>query len=295
MVLVCSTLAVLIATACPDHAQPVAEVPAPIAATPAPTATAASLKQVAILGAPSRLQMMAMQQSGAAAPLPGSGPAAAQAYAPRAAVLQEAPRFTLHRNNVPAAADRPNIFGTSAVPVARTSLDAKWRRVSVHFSKAIPAARQLASGSEASALAKLELVNSWVNRRVQFVSDIRATGQSDLWSSAAETLSRGRGDCEDYAIAKLQLLKALGFSSDDLYFAVVRDLVRRADHAVLVVRVDGRFVVLDNNVDRVLDSSEVADYRPVITYAASGKAFVHGYQQPVRMASAEARVSPAAN
>jgi predicted transglutaminase-like cysteine proteinase len=141
------------------------------------------------------------------------------------------------------------------------------------------------------------------------MSDIRSTGQVDRWSGAAETLSRGVGDCEDYAITKLQLLKALGFSEDDLYLSIVKDLVRRADHAVLVVRVDGRFVVLDNNVDRLVDPQEVADYRPVITYAASGKAWLHGYRQApqvqyasadvsnmpaTQLASAETRLAPAA-
>lgn len=294
MALICSTLAALIATACPEQPQPSVATPVQ---EPVSLISATSLKQEAILGAPSRLQMIALQQSGTAvAPQPELVADTARALPSQPAVLEAVYRPAASVAWHPVSADRPNIFGSSAMPVGATSLDAKWRRVSATFSRGVPAARHLASAGQADGkMGKLELVNGWVNRHVKFVSDIRGTGRSDLWSSAVETLGRGQGDCEDYAIAKLQILQALGFSSNDLYLAVVRDLVRRADHAVLVVRVDGRFVVLDNNVDRVLDSGEVADYRPIITYAASGKAFVHGYQQPVRIASADASVSPSSN
>ena len=44
----------------------------------------------------------------------------------------------------------------------------------------------------------------------------------------------------------------------DLYLVVLKDLSRRADHAVLVVRAAGRFLVLDNGTDRIVDSADVA-------------------------------------
>jgi predicted transglutaminase-like cysteine proteinase len=306
MVLVCSSLAILMAVACPDQPQAAVAAPAPAIAYDRPVSTidSTSLKQVAILGAPSRLQQMAMQQAGIAPPVAaavqdtGLVPAAGDLYQVRPAILESGLLARRGFGWTPASPDRPDIFGTSAVAVSHTSLDAKWRRVSASFSSAVPISHQLLPAVQGeSALAKLELVNGWVNHRIQFTSDFQTSGQADRWSGAAETLSRGQGDCEDYAITKLQLLRALGFSDRDLYLSVVRDLVRRADHAVLVVRVEGRFVVLDNNVDRVLDTSEVSDYRPVITYAASGQAWMHGYRQPVvQLASMDAKpLAPAAN
>jgi len=64
-------------------------------------------------------------------------------------------------------------------------------------------------------------------------------------------------------------------------------LSRRADHAVLVVRAAGRFLVLDNGTDRIVDSSDVQDYKPVLTFTA-GHAYTHGYRRdiaPVQYAS----------
>jgi transglutaminase-like putative cysteine protease len=109
-----------------------------------------------------------------------------------------------------------------------------------------------------------------------------------VWEAADETLRSGRGDCEDYAIAKLQLLRRAGVADRDLYLTIVKDLVRRADHAVLVVRSGGHMYVLDNGTDAVLDSESIADYRPVLTFATTG-AWTHGYrvEKPVTYASAD--------
>ena len=127
-------------------------------------------------------------------------------------------------------------------------------------------------------LDRIEAVNRYVNRRVEFVDDSRQYGRADLWTAASDTLRRGRGDCEDYAIAKLQMLRAAGFSDRDLYLVIVKDLVRRADHAVLVVRAGGRMLVLDNGTDVVADADNVRDYRPVLTFSANG-AWTHGYRR----------------
>ena len=112
----------------------------------------------------------------------------------------------------------------------------------------------------------------------------------DRWMPASETLARGRGDCEDYAIAKRALLRAAGIPDRDLYLVVLKDLTRRADHAVLVVRANGRFLVLDNGTSRIVDSSDVSDYRPVLTFTA-GRTYTHGYRRdmpPITYASNEA-------
>jgi transglutaminase-like putative cysteine protease len=112
---------------------------------------------------------------------------------------------------------------------------------------------------------------------------------TDLWTSAADTLRRGRGDCEDYAIAKLQLLRRAGFADKDLYLVILRDALRRADHAVLVARADGRMLVLDNGTDRLIDSYEMVDYHPIVTFSGN-RAWTHGYRRelpPVTYAANE--------
>jgi predicted transglutaminase-like cysteine proteinase len=226
-------------------------------------------KQEAIIGGASRLAAIAVQQGSLA-------PAAAQPAVDWTASAQ--PRLEL-------AADRPNVFGSSALPVAHTPLDRQWQRAS--------AARLGRDGLWSHLLTELKGkdrstqvagVNHWVNQRLHFADDMLVYGTADRWATAQESLGIGRGDCEDFAIAKMQLLRALGVPSKDLYLTVVRDLVRREDHAILVVRLEDQFVVLDNGGDRILGTGEIKDYRPVFSFAADGS-WLHGYARDVQFAA----------
>ena len=173
--------------------------------------------------------------------------------------------------------------------MSRTPLDYRWRKVERARVSGAPAAFASAL-RDRPALDRLDAVNRYVNSRVTFTDDLRQYRTADLWSAAGETLRRGRGDCEDYAIAKLQMLRHAGFADRDLYLVVVKDLVRRADHAVLVVRAEGRMLLLDNGTDRIADAATAQDYRPVFSFAA-GRVWTHGYQRsqpPVTIAEAPA-------
>ena len=264
----------------------------------APSGRYGFTKTEAILGgAPSRLAaIMAAQSNGRPV-----GITIASLAAPSAApsLYRPAP-FVLHAVQplaiAPISSDRPDVFNSVALPVSHTPLDARWggvvRRGVTGSSAAF--ADSLAGRDQMS---RIEAVNAYVNHKVRFVDDRPRFGVADRWSAASETLGSGRGDCEDYAIAKMALLRRAGFAERDLYLVVLKDLVRRADHAVLVVRSAGRFLVLDNGTDRVIDSSEIRDYRPILTFTA-GRAFTHGYrrdpvQPPVTYAMAEQPVAPA--
>ncbi|HEU5286138.1 MAG TPA: transglutaminase-like cysteine peptidase [Sphingomicrobium sp.] len=242
-------------------------------------------KSEAILGAPSRLAAILAEQQGLPAPKP-LRPAFYSARTPGYAVLRETSRFSPG-----AVSGRPDVFGSVALAVGRTSLDRRWRAVA--RKRVGGAAAAYAAGLRGrSDIARVEAVNRYVNHRVQFVDDSRQYGRDDLWSAASETLRRGRGDCEDYAIAKLQMLRAAGFSDRDLYLVVAKDLVRRADHALLVVRAGGRMLVLDNGTDAILNADNPGDYRPVLTFAANG-AWTHGYRRRMpSIAVAAATVAP---
>jgi predicted transglutaminase-like cysteine proteinase len=249
--------------------------------------SAASLawsKSDAIIGAPSALQaILAKQQAperGAVAPASYSVPAVTRA------VL---------RTDEGALTGRPDVFGTVALKVDHTRLDARWRAVENRKLTGQPA-RFAAALRKADAGEQLKLVNRYVNGRVHYVDDQSRFGRADVWSAANDTLRSGRGDCEDYAIAKFQLLRAAGFSERDLYLVIVRDLVRRADHAVLVARAQGHMYVLDNGTDDVLESAQVSDYRPVLTFASYGE-WTHGYrvEVPTNVALADGQRSRSAS
>jgi predicted transglutaminase-like cysteine proteinase len=180
----------------------------------------------------------------------------------------------------PVSADRPDIFNSVALSIGRSPLDARWNQVS-GAGVGGNAGAFAASLRGQDVLAKLEAVNGYVNGRVRFVDDRVQFGVADRWLAPADTLTRGRGDCEDFALAKRAMLRAAGVPEKDLYLVVLKDLSRRADHAVLVVRADGRFLVLDNGTDRIVDSADVADYKPMLTFAAQGRSYTHGYRREV--------------
>ena len=175
-----------------------------------------------------------------------------------------------------ALSGRPDLFGTVALQIGHTPLDARWRAVEHASLKGAPA-RFAAALKKVGPIEQLRLVNRYVNDRVQYEDDQSRFGRPDVWSLANDTLRSGRGDCEDYAIAKLQLLRAAGFSQRDLYLSIVHDLVRRADHAVVVARADGHMYVLDDGTSEVLDARVVTDYRPMLTFASYGE-WTHGYR-----------------
>ena len=270
-----------------------------VAQAPGAFGAARFSKTEAILGgSPSSLAAIIASQSqssGAmvalsafAAPLPAAFP-----YYPPAPFGLDAPP-PIDRS---ASLDRPDIFNSVALPIARSSLDRRWNRVGSATVAGRPAlyASRLRAFSERT---RIETINAYVNSRILFVDDSRQFGVSDRWSPAAETLARGRGDCEDFALAKMAMLRRAGLAERDLYFVVLKDVARRADHAVLVVRSEGRFLVLDNGTDRLIDSADMPDYRPILTFSA-GQRFTHGYRRaipalPVMLAAASPDLSPVA-
>ncbi|MEK6664434.1 MAG: transglutaminase-like cysteine peptidase [Pseudomonadota bacterium] len=69
-----------------------------------------------------------------------------------------------------------------------------------------------------SAPEKLTRVNEFFNRRIWFKEDQQIWGVKDYWATPMETLGKGEGDCEDFAIAKYFTLLNLGFTNDQLRF-----------------------------------------------------------------------------
>ena len=108
---------------------------------------------------------------------------------------------------------------------------------------------------------QLAAVNLYMNRK-RYIIDPRNYGVSDYWAAPGQFLDRD-GDCEDYAIAKFMSLKALGFNNDDMRIVVLQDLNLGIAHAVLVVYVDGRALMLDNQIENVIPADTVRHYRPI--------------------------------
>lgn len=174
------------------------------------------------------------------------------------------------------AAIAPSAFGSVALAAGKTPYDAKWATVGD---------RRLGSGERIAAVAqgltgvaRLQFVNSAVNRAITFREDSANWKTGDYWATASQSFARGAGDCEDYAIAKMQILRSAGVPASDLYLVIGNDLTVRSAHAMLVVRVDGDFWVLDNFQDKVRGSQDFQDFKPLVTLSATGRWF-HGYRR----------------
>lgn len=163
----------------------------------------------------------------------------------------------------------PALFGTAVLAAAATPYDARWSQVQ---------ARTLGSGATIAAKAKgmsgleqLQFVNRIVNAAITYRRDA-----GDSWASASQSFGSATGDCEDYAIAKMQVLRSSGVPASDL-FMVIGSLANRGDHAMLVVRLGGSYFVLDNLSDQIRADSAYREFRPVITLS-SGGSWLHGYK-----------------
>ena len=165
----------------------------------------------------------------------------------------------------------PDVFGTTALALSSTPLDSKWRAArSETLTSTDRSWAQTLQGQ--SFRERIDAVNVRINAAVRYAAD-----RGDQWQSARQTLSLGRGDCEDYALAKMALLEAAGVPRAHLVLTITRDLALRVDHAVLIVRDGEELLLLDNLTNRVSDAATAEDYRPVFSYSASGQKWLHGY------------------
>ncbi|MDB5542384.1 MAG: hypothetical protein JWQ89_4111 [Devosia sp.] len=88
----------------------------------------------------------------------------------------------------------------------------------------------------ADVMSTLKRVNSHVNRTIQPRHDSGA----DVWSASASS-----GDCEDYVLAKRRALIKAGIPASSLRIAYVKTRSGEG-HAILVVKTNGKDLVLDN-------------------------------------------------
>lgn len=106
-------------------------------------------------------------------------------------------------------------------------------------------------------LAMLKRVNGQVNRAIKPRND----GRADVWSVGVST-----GDCEDYVLAKRRALIKAGLPASSLRIAHVKTRAGEG-HAVLVVKTNGKDLVLDNLTNTIKPLSQTG-YRLVLMSGA---------------------------
>ena len=178
-------------------------------------------------------------------------------------------------------------FGLAAEPAEGNVFAARWRRVeseirselqSVALCRAEPercspaALRFIAivdAGRKREGRARIGEINRAVNLAIRPMSDTAQHGALDVWGAPLQTFASGAGDCEDYAIAKFAALRESGFAEADLRLMVVQEAGSDSKHAVVSVRLDGGWLMLDSRRLAVLDEKSF-QARPLLALQAHG-------------------------
>lgn len=173
----------------------------------------------------------------------------------------------------------PHILGAIALPAPSRLSEERRQALLTLPSRNDPRVKAMLEGLESQdPFTQLEQVNLRVNRYLEYHPE-----EVDDWSSAQRSLARHYGDCEDFAIVKMQLLRLLGFSSEHLYLVIVSELGRRSPghpgHAYLAAYLNGRFIALYSRPTLLpleghegLGNAQAArsDFFPRFSYAVCG-------------------------
>jgi predicted transglutaminase-like cysteine proteinase len=137
-----------------------------------------------------------------------------------------------------------------------------------------PAAKKfldiISDGRAHEGRARLGVINRAINLAIRPTSDLAQWGVADRWSAPLATLESGRGDCEDYAIAKYVALREAGVAESDLRLIILRDLKSGSDHAVVAAHVEDKWVMLDNRRMVLTEDSTTAPVMPLVAVDATG-------------------------
>ena len=119
---------------------------------------------------------------------------------------------------------------------------------------------------------QLTAVNRFFNQQLSFRDDTRIWRQTDYWATPVESLVKGVGDCEDYALAKYFSLRNLGVPSEKLRITYVKALTRNQAHMVLTYYATPSAdpLVLDNLISDIRPASNRKDLLPVYAFNAEG-------------------------
>ena len=125
---------------------------------------------------------------------------------------------------------------------------------------------------------KIKRVNEFFNRRIAWGEDQVVWGQLDYWATPMDTLGKGAGDCEDFAIAKYYTLITLGVPVGMLRLVYVKaknaNPVTGGDQAHMVMAYyptpDAEPMIMDNLITEIRPASRRPDLQPVFSFNSDG-------------------------
>lgn len=132
--------------------------------------------------------------------------------------------------------------------------------------------RLLATQKPLSESEQLKVVNLFFNHQLRYREDTDLWHEVDYWATPVESLLKGAGDCEDYAIAKYFSLRHLGVAADKLRITYVKALRQNRAHMVLTYYATPTAMplVLDSLMDPILPANQRQDLLPVYAFNGEG-------------------------
>lgn len=121
---------------------------------------------------------------------------------------------------------------------------------------------------------KFRRINDFFNRNVAFDEDLAIWNQSDYWATLLETIGRGRGDCEDFTIAKYYSLRQLGVPVAKMRLIYVKAIQGSSQRAHMVLAYyptpGAEPLVLDNLDPAIKPAAKRPDLIPVFSFNSQG-------------------------
>lgn len=175
-------------------------------------------------------------------------------------------------------AELPPMYNSLGIQVGHSPFDSQYHRAAVagggaQWSSVVGQARQIGDP-----VRRMDFIHHFVTTYVQYTDDSKLYRTNDYWATPGETLARGRGDCEDYAILEMMLLQASGIPRSDIFLTIGFDLVARRDHALLSVKIDNMLWTLDQRAPAPFPTSSVIDFRPILTLSEN-HVWLHGFRK----------------
>ncbi|SEK99048.1 Predicted transglutaminase-like cysteine proteinase [Roseateles sp. YR242] len=159
--------------------------------------------------------------------------------------------------------DRDKLEESAAARSPRTLVEMRAMLQMVQRAAAVPEERQ-----------RLTVINNFFNQRIAFRDDTEVWGVIDYWATPLELLDKGRGDCEDYAIAKYMSLLAAGVPQARLRMVYVRAQFQGRSQAHMVLayypQPDAEPLILDNINPEIRAASQRGDLTPVFSFNGEG-------------------------
>ena len=194
------------------------------------------------------------------------------------------------------------LFGSVSIPFANIATAGKWNRarsgVTAAFNhncgtssrckaRKTTINRLIKRGTKMSFFQKLNIVNTEANRLIGYQPDVKTYRSRDYWALPSESMRKGLGDCEDYVILKMAMLRALKVPSKAMSLVVLKDTNRNLYHAVLAVSTNKGTFILDNVQKWVVMDKQLPHYLPL--YSFSGKrSWIHGWKKSQKNRLAQA-------